>query len=130
VTAQEFIKKVQDECDCDSEENAREGIEIVLGLLSHSLPEKERMDIVESLPEDLKNLWDSDPENLDLHHSESQNSWFSSLENELRNRDLSVNPLLLSKVVLTTLKDTLSQSNTSSIRNTLPDQLSDMWNSI
>src|SRR5688572_19394383 len=60
MNKQQFVKQVQELAQLPTKEAAEQGVHIVLSLLSHRLTPQESKQAAAQMPQDLRNVWNSD----------------------------------------------------------------------
>lgn len=131
----EFIYKIQELTALPSQEMAQDAAMIVLSLLSHRLTPEEASDVVAQLPQDLRQLWNSDTwiTNFLTLSGQKQLRYrkkeelYSQIRNEIDKRQLPVGPEHLATAVFHTLKQQISEGESEDIAAQLPEDIEQLW---
>ena len=130
-----FVNQVQAVTQLPTPEMAEEGVQIVLSLLSHRLTPEESRNVQAQLPQDMKNVWNSDTwiTNFLSLSRQAQLKYrrkaelYSLISNELEKRQLPIGAEQLAVAVFHVLKAQISEGETQDIAAQLPEDIEDVW---
>lgn len=130
-----FANQVMEQANLPSREQAEQGSQIVLSLLSHRLTRQESRDVADQLSKELRQIWNSDTwinnymsitghEQLKFRHKEEL---YALIQNEIDKRQLPVGAEKLAIAVFHTLKEQISDGEIRDIAAQLPEEIEQVW---
>ncbi len=131
----QFVNKVQQMIGLEDKQKADDGTRIVLSTLSHRLTPEEAKDVEAQLPQDLKNVWNSDTWMVNFLTLSRQyqlkyrrkEEMYSLIDNETHKLDVPVGAEQLATAVFHVLKETISDGEVSDIAAQLPQDIKEVW---
>ncbi len=131
----EFIKQVQTLTQLPTKEATEDAVSIIFSLLSHRLTPQEAKDVADQLPQDMKNLWNSDTwitnfltlsRQWQLKYRKKE-ELYSLIGNEITRRQLPLGAEELALAVFHVLKTQISVGESEDIAAQLPEDIEQVW---
>lgn len=133
MNAGEFINQVSGLTGLNRDESAI-ATEIVMGFVSHRIQQEEAEDVESQLPLGIKELWKSERSlgfadrifNLRLDY-DSREEFYSLIQNELKEEEITESAGRIVYAVFRTLKDQVSEGQARHIWANLPIDIQEIW---
>ena len=140
MNTDEFIEWVQRLTGLPSREQAEEGAQIVLSLLSYRISDGQADEVARQLPERIRDLWESDPNRTFINKYLSVfrdqqlgyndlSELYSLVDREARSRNLTVDAAGLVAAVFEVLRQQLTEDEANAVGAQLPSDIRRVWDS-
>ncbi len=129
-----FIKRVMELANIEDRDAAERGVQIVLSILSYRLTEEEQSDVAAQLSHELKRIWNNRVWITNFFRLSGKRLKYrhlielmSLVDNEIKRENLPLHSEAITKAVFHTLKEQISEGESSDIALMLPREIREFY---